>query len=186
MPDFDPATGERDIYRYLSAKYRISIEEAKQMNAQIVENAAKVDLTYIFDILKVANTFDAHRLSQFAREHNLQNQLNEKLFEAMFTNGQDLGDHNVLQSIAESVGLEPQAIRQTLQSQAYADNVQEDIARAETYGIKGVPYYIINNTAAVTGAQPPALLLKAIADAYDRLQVNIDDEDQGGETACAV
>lgn len=186
MPDFDPTTGERDIYRYLSAKYRISTDEARQMNAQIIENAEKIGLSYNFDALKVANTFDAHRLSYLAREHKLQNELSEKLFEATFTNGQDLGEHGVLQAIAESVGLDSQLVRQTLQSQAYADNVREDISRAETYGIRGVPYYIINNTAAVTGAQAPALLLKAIADAYDKLQVNIDDEDQGGETACAV
>jgi predicted DsbA family dithiol-disulfide isomerase len=56
----DPDT---NIDQYLARVKGWSLEQAKEMNAQVSGMAAEVGLTYNFDRAIVANSFNAHRYS---------------------------------------------------------------------------------------------------------------------------
>src|SRR5690606_10121012 len=57
-----PINSGKSIHESLAAKYGMSIEEAKNANKSVGQQAATVGLTFNFDEMKPTNTFDAHRL----------------------------------------------------------------------------------------------------------------------------
>ena len=59
-------------------------------------------------VLMTPNTLAGHRLLWWAEQQNHQDHLAEALFRAYFTEGRDVGRHDVLAEIAAEVGL-PQA-----------------------------------------------------------------------------
>lgn len=156
--ELDPDAGEyagASIHDLLAKKYGMSVEQARQSNQGIARQAAEIGLTFDFEKMKPANTFDAHRLAQYAKTQGKAALLAEKLFKAYFTEGQNISDHGTLLSIAESAGLDRAEVENILQDKkAFADDVRKDEALARQYGVTGVPFFVLNSKYAVSGAQP--------------------------------
>lgn len=145
----------KSIYEDLSTKYGMSIEQAKQTAKGIAQQAASVGLTFNFDEMILTNTFDAHRLIKWAKLYGKEAAITEKLFYAYFTESKDLGSIEALADIAEASGLERQeALRVLNDKNLYTNDVRSDEGAAKQYGIRGVPYFIINQKYAISGAQP--------------------------------
>jgi predicted DsbA family dithiol-disulfide isomerase len=53
-------------------------------------------------------------------------------------------------------------ITETLNSNLYANEVNEDIYHAQQVGVKGVPFFVFGNKYAVSGAQEPETFLGAL------------------------
>lgn len=161
-PNSPKYSGE-SIHEVLAAKYRMSLEEAKQANQGVGQQAAGVGLTYHFDTMKPTNTFEAHRLAKYAKEHGKEAEVTEKLLHAYFTEGKNIGDYETLADIAEAAGLDRQGALNALQDQsAYSNDVRIDEGIAQQYGISGVPYFVINQKYAISGAQPTATFSGAL------------------------
>ena len=83
-----------------------------------------------------------------------------------FENFPQLADHvgrtETLAEVGAEIGLDPAEVASTLTSDAYAREVRADIAEARSFGINGVPFFIFDRTYAVSGAQDPNLLARAI------------------------
>src|SRR5205085_1927572 len=73
------------IHEFLAKHKGFSLQEAKDVNDHVTQLAAQVGLTYNFGRSVVANSFNAHRFLHFAKQHNKQNEAEEKLFSAYFT-----------------------------------------------------------------------------------------------------
>ncbi|OIK06615.1 disulfide bond formation protein DsbA [Bacillus sp. MUM 116] len=158
-----PKNIDKSIHEVLASKYGMSIEQAKQANQGVGQQAAGVGLTYHFDTMKPTNTFDAHRLAKFAKEHGKEAEVTEKLLQAYFTEGKNIGDYETLADITASAGLDRQQALTALQDQtAFANDVRIDEAIAQQYGISGVPYFVINQKYAISGAQPTETFLGAL------------------------
>ena len=166
MPELPPGPG-RDVVDVLGELRGISRDQAEAMNAQVAARGAELGLELRFERALVANTRDAHRLLHLARAHDLQHALARRLFRAYFTDGLDLGDHDVLVDLATEVGLERDHVAQVLAGSAHADDVDADIAWARRLGISGVPFFVLDGKYAVSGAQPPELFDQALATAWD-------------------
>lgn len=152
----------QDFYESMAVKFG-SVEQAKQMTAQITEQAKLVGLDFHFDTMKPTNTFNAHRLTKFAREHGKDADISEKLLYANFTASKDVGNIETLAEIAEEVGLNKKSALAVLQDQqAYEKEVNEDIEEAKQFGISGVPYFIFNRKYAISGAQPAEAFAQAL------------------------
>lgn len=156
--ELDPNTphynGE-SIHEVLAKKYRMSVEQAKQANHNVGQQAATVGLTYNFDEMKPTNTFDAHRLAKFAQTKGKAAVVSEKLLQAYFIEAKHIGDADTLADIAEDSGLDRQEVLSVLQDKtAFANEVRADEAIAQQYQISGVPYFVINSKYAISGAQP--------------------------------
>src|SRR4051812_25528199 len=167
--ELDPgAPRERtgDHNEHLARKYGLTVERAQQMNAQMTETAAAEGLDFRFDVMRGGNTFDAHRLLHLARDRGKQLELKERLLLATFTEGEPIGDQTALVRLAVDAGLDKAEVTEVLDSNRYADAVRHDEQQAASYGISGVPFFVIDGKYGVSGAQPADVLVQVLEQAY--------------------
>lgn len=157
----------KNINEYLAEHKSVSLFQAKQMNDRVTEMAKEVGLHYDFDKAIVANSFDAHRLSHLSKKHGKQNELEEQLFKAYFTDGKNTADHETLIQLGSEIGIDAEEIHRMLISDEYSDAVQQDAYEAQQVGARGVPFFIFDDKYAVSGAQPSKLFLQVIEKAYN-------------------
>src|SRR4029077_14517397 len=110
----------------LAKKYATQVPQAQAMIDRMVETAAKDGLELRFDRIQPGNTFDAHRLLHLAHERGKQDALKERLLRAYLTDGQPIGDRELLATSARDVGLDEAEAREVLEAERYADEVRRD------------------------------------------------------------
>lgn len=153
----------KNMHQMLSEKHGISIEQAKKANAELGQQAALMGLVYNFDQMKPTNTFDAHRLTQYAKSVGKDKDLSEKLFYSYYTGSKLISDHDTLADIAESVGMNRDESMAILRdSSKYANDVRSDEATAKQLGITGAPFFVIDRKYAISGAQPTEVFIDAL------------------------
>lgn len=158
---------EIDVYKSLADSKGWQLDYARQVSNQVAEMAAQVGLDFDFDRAVVANSFKAHRFSHFAKKHNLGDAAEEQLFKAYFTNGQNIDDTETLVAIGIRIGLSETELRETLaNTEAYAADVMQDIQEAAMLGIRGVPFFVMDNKYAVSGAQATDVFVNTLTTAY--------------------
>jgi predicted DsbA family dithiol-disulfide isomerase len=96
----------------------------------------------------------AHEASQWARTEGRFDDYHTALFRAFFERGEDIGDPGVLVSLAAGLGLPSESLRQALDSREFAKSVLDDEEEAGALGLTGVPAFVANRKAALTGVQP--------------------------------
>ncbi|WP_099224606.1 DsbA family oxidoreductase [Listeria costaricensis] len=149
-----PKRYDEDIHQLIANKYGKSYEEARAMNDQIGQMAELAGLHYDFDAIQATNTFTAHRLAQFAGTEGKKEALVERLFDAYFTKGAFLNDEETLVELAAEVGLDEEKAREVVRSDEYLAPVRIDETKAMELGINSVPFFLIDNKYALSGAQP--------------------------------
>jgi predicted DsbA family dithiol-disulfide isomerase len=167
--ELDPAAPRRQtekVTAMLSRKYGIPLAQAEAMNARLAAEARKDGIDFAFDRVQLGNTFDAHRLIHFAAASGRREAMVERLFKGYFTDGEALGDVDVLARLAGEAGLDESAARAVLQGTAFADAVRADQQRAREFGISGVPFFALDERYGVSGAQPPEAILGALRQAW--------------------
>lgn len=155
-----------NINQYLADIKGFTLDHAKQLNQQVTEMAAEVGLTYDFDKAIVANSFNAHRFAHLAKQNSLGDEAEEALFKAYFTEGKNIADHDTLTEIGVALGLDKTAIKETLTTDKYAADVHQDIAQAQQLGIRGVPFFVMDNKYGVSGAQAVPAFLQTLEKSY--------------------
>ena len=158
------------VNQMLADKKGWSMEYAKEMNDHVSRIAKEVGLTYNLNEAVVANSFDAHRFSHLAKKYNLQNQAEERLFSAYFTEGKNTADKNTIIQLGNEVGLNGELIKQMLESNEYAEDVKNDIREAQQVGVKGVPFFLINDKYTISGAQDSSMFLGALNQIWDEFE----------------
>ncbi|MBL3700457.1 DsbA family oxidoreductase [Leucobacter luti] len=128
-------------------------DQVEQMLGQMTEMAAAEGLSYDFSRVRHANTQRAHRVLHLAKDQGLQAEVQERLFRAYFAEGEDMSDPDALARLGAEAGLAPDAVRAALDSETYAEAVQQDIRRAQMLGISGVPFFLLEQQYGVSGAQ---------------------------------
>lgn len=157
-----PKVSEKSMYEVLAEKYGSTLEAAKNMTSQVAEQAKTVGLAYNFDAMKPANTLDAHRLVKWASEQGKANEVNELMLHAYFIDAKEIGKHGVLLELIGSIGLSSEEAEKVLNSDAYLTDVQADITRAVQIGVRGVPFFVLNDKYAISGAQPTETFVGAL------------------------
>lgn len=148
---------------YLTAKFG-SVAGYKDIAQRVGAAAAAEGLDYAVDRLTwQPNTLDSHRLIHWAREIGAASAMKQRLMDLYFTKGANLNDADVLVQAAVDCGLDADTIRNRLTSDTDVDTVTAEAERAKAAGVQGVPHFIIGGLFAVSGAQPPELLLQVIA-----------------------
>ncbi|HTM03961.1 MAG TPA: DsbA family oxidoreductase [Vicinamibacterales bacterium] len=146
----------------LMRKYRLSPQQVDDMDARMTATAAADGLEYHLDGTVTGNTFDAHQLLHLARERDVQDALLERLYRAYFTERRSLFDAPSLLPLVDDVGLDRGEAEAALRDRRYADAVAADIDAARRLGVTGVPFFVIDNRFALSGAQPPETFLAAL------------------------
>ena len=150
-----PVDFEGDEVSYLADHKGVPREQAREMIDRVTDVAAAAGLTYRYDLLQHTNTVKAHELLHHAKHNGRQLEMEERLMAAYFTEGKHVGRIDELVQLAEEVGLDPVDTRAALESERYLPAVRADQAQAQTYGINGVPFFVIDGKYGVSGAQPP-------------------------------
>ncbi|AQY50574.1 hypothetical protein PWEIH_08701 [Listeria weihenstephanensis FSL R9-0317] len=183
-----PVKYDQTMDEILAEKYGMTVEKAKGMNDQVSAQAKAVGLDYHFDTMIPTNTFDAHRLLQFAKTEGKSTELKEILLHAYFTDSKNLGDHETLATLATTVGLDKAAVLEMLASDAYAADVRDDEQTGAALGIQGVPFFVINEKYGVSGAQPAESFTEVLEKVWKEenplTMLNKDDTNQCSGDSC--
>jgi predicted DsbA family dithiol-disulfide isomerase len=148
----DSPTPAKDAY----AKKFGGPERATEILDHVTSVAAQDNITFNMDIAVRANTFLAHRLLSYGlKQHGaaVQIPLKERIMDAYFTDGKNIGDIDVLADCAESAGIDRIEAHTFLSGDELVDEVRSEIAEAAEYGVTAVPTFIINGQWSVPGAQ---------------------------------
>jgi len=165
-----PATTSVPPAERLAAKYGMSLAQAHEANERVSALAAEEGLEYHLDEARSGNTFDAHRLLHLAADRGLQGQLKERLLRAYFTERVAVGDRNELARLAVEVGLDADEVQALLEGDGYAEDVRADESLARSYGIGGVPFFVLDDRYGISGAQPTELFAQALQQAWSERQ----------------
>ncbi|WP_320196839.1 DsbA family oxidoreductase [Agrobacterium rosae] len=163
-PDYPPEGVDQkaELEKKLGGKEKV--EQAHEMLTQL---GKEVGINFDFDAIKIGpNTLDAHRLSLWAHAEGreFQDKVTTALFKANFEEGLNIGDHNVLADIAEQAGMNREVVERLLASDADKDTIVAEIDAAQQMGVAGVPFFILDQKYAVSGAQSKEVLINALRD----------------------
>lgn len=168
----------------LARKYGTSVERARQMIERMTATAAADGLDLRFDRIRPGNTFDAHRLLHMAAARGLADAATERLLRAYLSEGEAIGERDVLVRLAGDLGLGEDEVRAMLASDLYAREVRADQAEASALGIHGVPFFVIGKYG-ISGAQTPDLLRHVLDRAWQELPVTVEASGPAcGPTGC--
>lgn len=148
--------GGQDIGEHLTQKYGSTPEQQAQIRATIAQRGA--DAGFVFNEEgrgRIYNTFNAHRLLQWAAETAPEKQVALKmaLLTACHRGRQAMDDPVVLRACAVSAGLDAAAAQAVLDSQDHAQEVRQAEEFFTSAGISAVPAVVINQRHLVSGGQ---------------------------------
>jgi predicted DsbA family dithiol-disulfide isomerase len=101
------------------------------------------------------NTLHCHRLIRLAKDFDLQKEMGYILFDAYFTKNQDLTDPEKLNAMASEVGIPEDRLQSFWKEDEYLQDTLIEEERMRSLGVTGVPFFIINDQYAFSGAQSP-------------------------------
>jgi len=144
----------KNHYEYLSEVKGFPMQKIMQMHENLIQSGKNAGIDFNFDNVKVSNSCKSQMLVQLAKEKGKADEMEELLFEAYFKLGKDIDNVEVLSEIGEKLGFSREEIQDAVQSPELAKLVKNDIFAANSLGIKGVPFFVINEKYGVSGAQP--------------------------------
>ena len=142
-------------------KYGLSLDDAAENIENISRMGRAEGIDFKYASTRYTNTFDSLRLTKLAQERG-HAEIITKFFDAYFTKNLELSNHDVLKKIALECGLDEKEIDDVLSSDKYAAEVRADEMQAASYGIHGVPYFVINEKYALSGAQPTGTIKQTL------------------------
>ena len=158
-PTMPPGGMDRRDYR--TRKFG-TWEKSLALDAEVTAAAKGEGLEFALDkIARTPNTFDAHRVHWLADEMGVQDGVQEALFRAYFAEAKDIGRREVLLDAAEAGGLTRERAGRMLNSDEGVEEVKTAEADARRLGMTSVPFFVVNNAVAISGAQPTDVFLAA-------------------------
>lgn len=147
---------------YLTAKFG-SVDAYKGISQRVVAAAGEEGLSYRPELVKrQPNTIDCHRLIHWAGAKGKGAEMKQRLMELYFRDGGDLSDVEVLVKAAADCGLDADEIGKRLATDEDVALISALAQDSSSKGISGVPTYVLAEKYAVSGAQAPELLARAI------------------------
>lgn len=105
----------------------------------------------------------AHQAAYWARMQGRFDDYHSAVFRAFFERGENIGAIALLTSLAAGLGLPADSLKQALEEKQFEANVLEDERLAAMLGISGVPAFVAERKAALSGVQPMENLKQLVA-----------------------
>ena len=159
----NPAMPKEGVSR---KEYRIkkfgSWERSQELDAKMVAVGETEGLDFAFDRMeRTPDTVDAHRLIWLADQQGCQDAIVEALFHAYFTEGRDISNRQTLIDVVVEAGVDRQRAETMLNSDDGMDAIKDAEGLSRRHRVDGVPFFIINNEIALSGAQQREAFLEA-------------------------
>lgn len=152
---------------HLAEKFGIHVDDAKGMMQQVSEIARGVGLEYQLDKTIHGNTRFTHRLLHLAATVGVQKELLALLFHSYFEKALPIFTAEDLEPLLLQVGITNEQFRSLLETDIYEDIVSFDMQLADQLQIQGVPFFVFNQSVAVSGAEAEEVFEAAIAKARE-------------------
>ena len=137
-------------------------QRAEQIIAHESNEAAGEGLVFRMDRALRANTLLAHRLLWLAEATGHQYALKERLLQAYFCDGLDVGDPATLAACAADVGMPEDRVLAFLESDDGTAEVRSQLLSAMDAEISAVPTFVLDGRWAIPGAQDPDTFITLI------------------------
>ena len=114
----------------------------------------------------LTNSLLALEATEYARDQGKETAFSTAVYQAYFRRSQNIGDIDVLLSLAEQTDLNPAEVQDHLKAGTYAVRIQDSQQEARACGVSGVPTFIVGS-AQIIGAQSPEVfvsMLKRVAE----------------------
>ena len=154
---------------YLSQTKGWTLDQSKQMTAQVAAIGREEGLNFDFEHTLVANTKQAHRLLHFAKEKGKQDELKERLFQVYFEEGKNIDQQDILLDCAEAVGLARSESKLVLDSDSFDAEIDQDVYESRLIGVQGVPFFVFDRKYGISGAQPDEVFDQTLQQALQEL-----------------
>ena len=155
---------------YLAKRKGFPVEQVKGMLQNVTNTAKQAGLDFHLEQSVIVNSFNAHRLIQFAKTKGLGDEAEERFFKAYFTEGKDMADLKTLTTLGKEIGLDEKELQAAFTDNQYAEKVNHDTNEARAIGVTGVPFFVFNRKYAVSGAQPPQAFVQALEKSFGEWQ----------------
>ncbi|QDX91670.1 DsbA family oxidoreductase [Brevibacillus laterosporus] len=139
-----------------------SKEQLSKTLEHVTTTGKEIGLRFCFDQIKIRSHPDLAQCLLKLTPLAQQTTMLETLHRAYFEQGLDIGNMEVLLQIANTFGLDTIEIEERLLSGELAVNLKSDYEIADHYEVKVVPFFVINQSLVVTGAQTSLTFLQAL------------------------
>lgn len=163
-----PPEGQ-DLREHLAEKYGSTLQKSNGAREHLMALGASLGFKFDYSHgLRMVNTFSAHQLLYWAGEQGLQTELKLALFEAFFSDGDDVSAPEVLAVVASKVGLDQKQALEVITGQRYADHVRAEQQQWVEQDIYSVPVFFFNGKYSVPGAQDSETFIRYLGKIRDK------------------
>ena len=160
-----PAEGQ-NVQEHITEKYGATLEQQKESQQHMAKAGTELGFTFdYFDDMRMANTFDAHVLLEYAKDFGKQTELKMRLTKAFFSERKDVSKKDVLKEALLDVGLNAEEALAILGNEETRKEVRTKQDYWKNLGVNSVPTIVFNNKSAVTGAQPVDVFKQILSEA---------------------
>jgi predicted DsbA family dithiol-disulfide isomerase len=181
-----PVHNEMRATEMLARKYGMTEQQAIAMNHRMMEQASSDGLNMKLLDIQLTNTLDAHRVIHYAKAQGKEEAAVEQLFKAYFVESRHVGERQSLLAIAEEAGLDRDSVNAMLDSDRFIAEVELNQEEANTLGIQGVPFYVIDRKYAISGAQAKEVFKQALEQAHADKKVATASGDSCTDDTCRI
>lgn len=161
--ELDPNLPENgvDFKPYITRKFG-DYDRFMQNTNMLVERGKSIGLNFNFPAIhRSPNTFNLHRIIQFAHQFGIQAQVKEAYMKSYFEQGIDLTLEKNAVEVAVNAGLDEELVLNLLNSDEGKKEVEMVQESVRSMGITGVPFFIINDQYGLSGALPAKQFVQA-------------------------
>ncbi len=170
-PDFPKGTSISST-KHFSKKKGYPIEQIEGMYIQLANQGKEYGIDFHFDKSLSFNTLNVHRLIKWAKSFNKSNEMKEAFMLAYFTDGIDLSQEENILTVIGTIGIDTTKAKSILNTDTYTQEVEQDMYQSRQLGVRGVPYFLINEKEVISGAQNDKVFENVISDALKKVKPN--------------
>ena len=133
-------------------------EEGMRHSRRMVEEAG---YTYNPPPDLVPNSHKALEVTELARDAGIHAAVHDRLMDAYWSEGQNIGDEDSLLSLAEEAGLDRAEAAAALADGRYHDRIAASTREANLLGINAIPSFVLDERLLLVGAYPHEVFERA-------------------------
>lgn len=163
-----PVEGQ-NLREHIAEKYGSTTAQQEESQQRMIDAGAELGFTFdYFEEMRMANTFDAHILLEYAKDFGKQTELKMQLIKAFFSERKDVSKQSVLKEALLKVGLNAEEALKRLDSEEARYEVRTTQSYWKNLGVNSVPTIVFDRKSAVTGAQPVDVFKQVLLEAMGK------------------
>jgi predicted DsbA family dithiol-disulfide isomerase len=150
-----------ELLDYFENKFG-SMERAMSLIGNVEKVAKEEGLNFtILDTPKIPNTMYLHMILENLQLSKIQNDVAKRFFECYFEKAIDLSNIESIIDVMSEFGWDRDKTLSVLENQNLKNIIKSKIHNFQKLGVSGVPFFIVNDTFGISGAQTTDVFVEA-------------------------